>query len=324
MLRRDMGVTWKEASAPGEREAVFSFRYEEYFAEHTGLPGVDSARRRVALPHDMHSRHIMAIGPDGSLLAVGTITPASEQSIAQEWKDIFHFARIAPLLAETVIISRVVVSAAARGSSLFGQMILRLAAAAIQSGFHCSVHYCAPRMISLYERMGYRCYGTGGEMGLSFRVPMILSIDAAEDLRRAGSPIAPLLTSARTDETCLQTLLSLCPELTETPLCLLDPPAFRRRIASLCPLLADAPPDRLRPLRRAGVFRMPKGLALARTGQDEGEFLLLRGELDEGERRIIPCTAFRSGASLLKAAEDSLLASIPSNKRGRHVECSYQ
>ena len=308
-----MDVIWKEASAPEEREAVFRFRYEEYFSEHASLPGVDSARRTVALPHDLRSRHIMALSPEGRILAAGTLTPASEPCIAQEWKDIFLFDRIAPLLAETVIISRVVVAAAARRSPLFLRMSLRLAEAAIRGGYRCSIHYCAPRMISLYERMGYRCYGSGGAMGTSFRLPMLLTIDSADALRRAGSPVAALLPDGGADDPHLQKLLGICPELAETPLCLLDPPAFRRRIAGLCPELADIPPSRLRPLRRAGVFRIPGGLALARPGQDEGGFLLLRGAMDAGGRPVIPGSVFRSGNSLVTAAEDSILASMPSS-----------
>ena len=312
MFRKDMDVTWKEASSPEEREAVFRFRYEEYFAAHPGLPGVDSSRRRVALPHDIRSRHIMALGPGGRLLAAGTITPASDPGITPEWKDIFHFARIAPLLAETIIISRVIVAAAARRSALFVQMSLRLAKAAMQSGYRCSAHYCAPRMISLYERMGYRCYGSGSEIGPSFRVPTLLSIDAADDLRRAGSPIAALLPEGGADGARLQRLFALCPELAETPLCLLDPLAFRRRIAALCPGLEGAAPARLRPLRRAGVFRLPRGMALARPGQDEGGFALLSGALDAGGLKIAPGAFFRSGGGLITACENSILASIPS------------
>ncbi len=315
MFRKDMDVIWKEASTPEEYEAVFRFRYEEYFAAHAGLPGVDSVRRRVALPHDMLSRHIMALSPDGSILAAGTLTPASEPSIAAEWKEIFHFAHIAPLLADTVIISRVVVAAAVRRSPLFVQMSLHLAETAMQSGYRCSAHYCAPRMISLYERMGYRCYGCGGPMGLSFRVPMMLSIDAADDLRRSGSPIAALLPDGGADRTLLHKLFGICPELAEMPLCLLDPPSFRRRVAALCPQMKDAAPSRLRLLRRAGVFRMQAGCTLVRPDQDEGSFLLLSGALDAGGKTIFPGSVFSSGGVLITSSENSILASLPQQTR---------
>ncbi len=305
------GIVWGEAVSPEEKEDVYRFRFRQYFFSKTSLPGVDAAHGRVWLPHDDVSRHLTARDGTGSLVAVGSTTPASAPAISAEWKALFDFGRISSILDDMMIISRVIVSEHARRSPLFGQMILRLAGLGIQSGFHCAAHYCAPSMIALYERLGYRVLGYGSLLGDSFRVPMILSIDAMENLRRVHSPVITLLEAYSPDPARLRAITELCPEMARPPLCSLSKEDALLLFTKLCPSLRISGNARLHTLRRAGIFRIRQRCTLSRPGHDEGAFLVLKGCMADGESEMGPGTFFSSGSHLFTAREDCLLASLP-------------
>ena len=278
---------WEQATTPEACEEVFRFRYQYYFAAHEGLPGVDHEAGRVFSPHDAHSIHFLSRDAEGRLLAVATATRASEPSLLPLWRTLFNLERLAPLdLSKIVIISRLVVRPEHRNSALFGQYFLHMADYCLRHGFVHAIHYCAPRLVPLYERLGYRLYGQGvnlpgtAEAEGAFRLPMILATCDHVHLMRVRSVFRalpsfrkePSAEQAAEAELTLRTL----PELARIPLCGLSAGQRLKLVRSLVPAVPDTA---LPALRHAAVLDLAAGQALARADQHEGLFFVLAGSL---------------------------------------------
>ena len=190
MTDRPSSLLWEEARDRETREEIYRFRYEQYFFRREYLPGTDHDGRRVWLPHDDVSRHFLLRTQEGRIVAVGTATPADAPAVCDEWRTMLELDALHDILGLTTIISRVIVAAEERNGPLFGQMCLRLASLLLEEGFRFAVHYCAPAVVSLYERLGYRIYGRGKNLESgAFRLPMMLVADDVEHLRRVRSPL---------------------------------------------------------------------------------------------------------------------------------------
>ncbi|WP_418765569.1 hypothetical protein [Mailhella sp.] len=305
-------LLWEEARDENAREDVYRFRYEQYFSQKEYLPGTEHDARRVWLPHDEASRHFLVRAGDGRLAAVGTATPADEPSLLDEWRDIFELDRLKELLPQTVIVSRVIVAREARHTSLFGQMCLRLAVLLLEEGYRYAVHYCAPAMTPMYERLGYRLYGRGKTMRSgAFRLPMILVPDDEAYLKRVRSPFRRIERPDEEKRRGAERALRVCPELATLPLCAMTAPSRERRLVELCPPLRLAAPGLRRAALRGSIFPMRAGDSLAAQGVDEGSFLVLSGLMSAGSRLCGPGDAIHSGNEAVRAERDSLLLSAP-------------
>ena len=305
-------LIWEEARDENTREEVYRFRYEQYFSQKEYLPGTEHDARRVWLPHDEASRHFLVRAQDGRIAAVGTATGADDPSLFGDWRDIFALSRLKPLLPQTVIVSRVIVARDARNTSLFGQMCLRLAVLLLEEGYRYAVHYCAPAMAAMYERLGYRLYACGRTLQSGvFRLPMILVPDDEAHLRRVRSPFRRLDRPEEEKRRGTTLALSVCPELAELPLCAMSAAQRVRRLTTLCPALRDAPPALLRTAQRGSFFPLRQGDMLAAAGMNEGSFLVLSGQMREGDRLCGPGDMLHSGNAAISAERDALILSAP-------------
>lgn len=297
---------WEEAADSHSREEVYSFRYAQYFASREYLPGTDHRGHRVWLPHDDYSRHFLVRGEGGDVVAVGTATPASEPSLLPEWRNILDLPRLAELLAQITIISRAIVAEEQRKSFIFGELCLRLATLFLEEGYHYAVHYCAPGMVPMYERLGYRQYGRGGNLASGvYRVPMMLVADDMAWLRRVRSPFRTLNRDPEANRVWIEKAYALCPELALPPLCALAESEVMTRVRALCPALGALEPVTVRALRRGTFLSLRKGDVLAPEGIAEGSFLLLAGSLSSGGKYHSPGSTVRTGAAMVRAEEDA-------------------
>ncbi len=168
-------VVWGRAESRAERDEVYAFRYAHYYSG-IDAPGVDHALRRVYLPHDDES--ILLTGRDtaGKLLITGTGTSAAAQNLPPEWRKLFRLDRLAPLGLDTILIySRLVSLPERRGGTLFLEFFKYSARYFTERGHACTIHYCAPDLVPLYERLGYRRYAEGYTLSSGlYRIPMIL------------------------------------------------------------------------------------------------------------------------------------------------------
>ena len=290
---------WTEALDEASREEVYRFRYSQYFCGREYLPGTDHAEKRVWLPHDDHSRHFLTRFQDGRIAAVATATPAQAQDLYPEWQWLLELDRIRPLLPKTIVISRAIVAKESRSSSMFGEMCLWLARHLMEEGYHFAVHYCAPAMVSLYERLGYRLYGCGKNLSSHvFRLPMLLVACDHDYLRKLHSPLRAV---HRTDHTCSAEASALCPELLLKPLCArshAELSAYLRHIAPPDELFSEA---LLRQLKRGALFTLRPGDVLAKEGIDEGCFLVLENGLRCGNAPVAPGSIVATGTDAVRA-----------------------
>ena len=308
-----MSINWEKVEQDALEE-VYRFRYEQYFADREGLPGTDHEARRVWLPHDDRSWHFVARSSEGSVVAVGTATPASEPSLYAEWKDMFEVPRLAPMLDRLVLISRVIVAKEARNSALFGSLCLHLAHTFTAEGYHYAAHYCAPALVPLYERLGYRIYGDGKPLDSgAFRIPMLLVIDDVPYLRSMRSPLGSLGRDVEANREWIELALRVCPELAKKPLCAMSDAERRASLVELCPQLAEQP-ELVRVLRRGAVIPLRAGDVPAPAGMDEGVFFVLSGELECGGERYVSGSFLRTGGEAIKSFTESLLISAPFDK----------
>lgn len=305
-------LIWEEARDANAREEVYHFRYEQYFSQKEYLPGTEHDVRRVWLPHDDASRHFLVRAQDGRLAAVGTATPADEPTLLDEWRDMFELSRLKELLPQTVIVSRLIVARDARHTSLFGQMCLRLAFLLLKEGYRYAVHYCAPAMTPMYERLGYRLYGRGKNMRSgAFRLPMLLVPDDEAHLRRVRSPFLRIDRPEEEKRRGTALALRVCPELAMPPLCSMTVSARERYLTELCPPFGDAVPELRRAALRGSIFRLRAGDTLAAEGMEEGSFLVLSGLVTTGSLPCGPGDVVHSGNAAIRAERDALILSAP-------------
>lgn len=241
--------------AARDKEALASFRYEHYFKSLPTSVGADHERRRVWSPHDEDSAQLTARNSRGDLLAVGTGTSAAGRNLPEYWSGLYRFDRLAALgLDKALVFSRLVEHPACRGGGLFLEFFKHCAASFTASGYEHTIHYCAPGLVSLYERLGYRLYARGRMLeGGLFRVPMILSATDQAYLRKAH-PAFLQAAGAHLPPGNPGPLLAALPELAEYPLCVREPLDRLERVRSL---LADTAgdPQKLVPDEAASALR---------------------------------------------------------------------
>lgn len=299
-----MGIVWELAETADEREDVYRFRYEQYFAGKGDLPGTDHGARRVWLPHDDCSWHFAARSSH-KIIAVGTATPAAEPSLYQEWREMFELSRLSELVPQLILISRVVVAKEARNSALFGSLCLYLARTFMEKGYQYAAHYCAPGMVPMYERLGYRLYGRGKALhGGEYRLPMLYLANDRPYLCRVRSPFRSL-AEEETGDFWSARAMQICPELSQMPLCAMPREERFRRLTMLYPPLF-AQPELLRRLSRGSILALKAGDVLAPEGKAEGSFYVLSGMIECGGR-ILPGTMLQTGRERAAALEDTLV-----------------
>jgi hypothetical protein len=258
---------WREAENAAEREEVYSFRYAHYFKYLPDAPGVDPARRRVYSPHDDRSVHLTGRDAKGKPVIVGTGTRASTPGLPEIWHKILRLERLAPLGSDKILIySKLVELEGCRGSPVFPDFFKYASRYFTSRGFTYTVHYCAPPLVPLYERLGYRLYGNGVSMpGGLYRLPLLL---AGFDDAHLGR-VSPAFRQATADLSLtgdLEQTFRLLPELARTPLCVLasdERLAFARELSNRFAPAKSGGPDLPRGmekiLRRSSILRLGEG-----------------------------------------------------------------
>ncbi len=260
-------LRWGTAETDAEREEVYAFRYAHYFNQLSDAPGVDHGRKRVYSPHDETSVHLTGRDAAGALAIVGTGTRASTPVLPEEWRKILQLDRLSALGLEDILIyARLVERASCRGGATFLGFFKYSAHYFVARRCAYSIHYCAPALVPLYERLGYRLYGQGQALhsGL-FRLPMILA-GADTDYSNRVNPAFARAVRGLDPVGDLTLLYAVLPELARAPLCALDE---AERLAVVRRVLAGARgasgsaeriPDEAGPaLRRASLLELRAG-----------------------------------------------------------------
>lgn len=296
-------LNWGVAKTPAEREEVYLFRHAHYYRNLPDAPGVDHAAGRVRLPIDDVSAHLTGRDDSGSLVIVGTGTRASTPGLPQEWREILRLDVLSALdLDRILIFARLVEHEAYRGSPVFPAFFRFSASYFVERGYAYSIHYCAPALVPLYERAGYRIYGPGYTMrsGL-FRVPMILAGADAAYLARVSPSFARVVADAAADGD-LEKFRAVLPETMALPLCAMS---AEERLMTCRAILAPnlkrdeaakhMPDAAAKPARRASLLTLRPGDSPAHPVDQPLIWFILEGEMivrlrDEKEVRAVPGT----------------------------------
>lgn len=279
-------LRWGIAETEAERDEVYAFRYAHYFHRLSDAPGVDHAMKRVYSPHDETSVHLTGRAGNGELLIVGTGTRACTPCLPEEWATILHLDRLTPLGLDNILLySRLVEHTNHRGGPVFPGFFKYSAHYFVARGYAYSIHYCAPALVPLYERLGYRRYGHGHTLhsGL-FRLPMILAgADTAHNNR-----VNPAFAKAVRDLDAAGDLAlfhATLPELANPPLCALNE---AERLAKVRRILAEnlpgsrveerIPDAAAKSLRRASLLELRAGESPAHSDDPPLIWFLLAGE----------------------------------------------
>ncbi|MEZ4411275.1 MAG: hypothetical protein R3A52_33055 [Polyangiales bacterium] len=184
------------ARTPAEREAIYRFRYKIYAEERNRVnyAGVDAARERVFVPEDEHEgtthyyfarRGRITASVRYSCWPVGGLPEAFRRQHAiddLEGLDQLRLCAVSGLTVERRL----------RGSltSLF--LGVRASRHFVpEHGIDAFVTTCAPGLVPMYQRMGFRDFGAAPRVKDVMLLPMVFLVGDIEHSRRVGAPGYP-------------------------------------------------------------------------------------------------------------------------------------
>lgn len=322
-------LVWGLAETPAEREEVYRFRYAHYYRNLPAAPGVDHAAGRVYLPLDEVSSHLTGRDGNGNLIIAGTGTRASTPGLPPEWRMMLRLDALAALGLERILIfARMVEHTTYRSSLVFPAFYRFSAAHFVERGYAYSIHYCAPALVPLYERAGYRIYGPGYMLSGLFRVPMILAGADTAYLTRLNSSFAEAMDGVSAD---LKRFRAVLPETTRLPLCAMSGAERLETLrAALAPNLRPGesveeriPDAAAKLLRRASFLFLSPGDSPAAPTDQPLVWFVLEGEMtlrlrDGSEARARPGTYVNGHAlSSFSAPRGGAVIAFPPGKASK-------
>jgi CRP-like cAMP-binding protein/predicted GNAT family N-acyltransferase len=180
------------AETPEEREAIFRQRFRIY-AEEMGVyrSSADHARKQLSDANDATGRLLYA--------AMGTEVVASirihggvNASIPEGFVTVYDLGRFTPAApyAEMGIVTRFLVDARHRASSISFRLMAACYDYLVNQGVHLVFVACAPHLINLYLALGFRTYTHNfNDPDVGFVVPMVLFGRDTEYLKKIRSPL---------------------------------------------------------------------------------------------------------------------------------------
>ncbi|MCB9679559.1 MAG: cyclic nucleotide-binding domain-containing protein [Alphaproteobacteria bacterium] len=187
------------ARTPAEREAIYRHRYEVYVMEQgrRSAPGVDHARRRLAVPEDE--------APGTTLYYMGDPSQVKGSLRMRTWRsgerplpltetyrcDLLPELDAMPGMELTALM----LSKEIRGGRGFLSLVVQAASDAVREvGAAYLLADCAPNLLKLYLRLGLRPYGASPVK--SYRgvlLPLVAIAGDVAHLRALRSPLLPVI-----------------------------------------------------------------------------------------------------------------------------------
>ncbi len=299
----------REASNALQRDKILQFRDRIM----TDDMGVDSSTMGVAqqldqTARDEAARHIFLTS--GKSIAgclrshTSDLIPPSEQMM-----DVYELQTFAEFSPECLSFTdHMVVGERWRGSQASALMTAAAFKLARGSGALFDFTYCAPALVGLYEKIGYRRHGgkylEGGE---GLQVPMVLVMDDVEHLKSINSPFARLAMMKQPNLEIVSWFAGRFPDAAGRKVKALRDEQklweFMTRQMHLnplqgVPLFDDLTYDEARRfIKNATTMALRTGERLARAG-DMGEeaFVLLSGAIEIRDRQNSVLARFAKGA----------------------------
>ena len=209
-----MNISYHFAVTQKEREAIYRLRYEVYVEEmHIFGDVADHKKRMLYGPNDANSRLLYA-QMDGKIIASLRLNLGKDAPFSKELETTYNLNQLRTAVDDTqlLVLTRFMVRAKYRGSSIAHHMICRVAELCVQEHIEISVCDCQPHLIRYYQRIGFRSYAcevyNDPEFGIM--IPLAFVNGDMEYLRAIRSPMRTIFekrpcNTAEVDR-CIQAL----------------------------------------------------------------------------------------------------------------------
>ena len=289
LIRRGLPAV-QQATTEAERRAIFRFRYRVYVEElNIKYGGIDHAAQEVRDSDDDHAIHLY-VGAIDNIEGVMRVRIWPQGSVPEDAHDHYSLDRLGAALDGLVLadVCRLMIRQDRRASGVLPALCYELLDRVAAQGVDLLFLSCRPALVRHYAQLGARAFGgrmieTPDGIGL----PMVIVISDVEHMRRAGSPLTPVVASyygrGRRPVLDMHRLAPLLREVLHVPLAppeevwatvegeLLDQ---RQRDAQLF-LDRLSPRARERLLAEGTVVDVAKNSLLTREGQPERELYLI-------------------------------------------------
>ncbi len=177
------------ATTPEDLEEIYRLRYEAY-VEELGwkFDEADNEEKRLPDPEDAHET-VYYVRDKGRMVATcrqhfgaGRLAPETRERYA-----LHRFAEYDD--SKLGFTYRLVVLPEYRGTTVLIRLLMRVYEDCWKYGLHFSLCYCRPRLIGVYERLGFIRYKDNIMVeSMGYMAPMVLVIDDAKHLQTVKSP----------------------------------------------------------------------------------------------------------------------------------------
>ncbi len=275
------------AATVDEMELVQRLRYQCY-VEELGwqYDQADTGSRMLRDPLDTHGT-IYYAEDGGRMVATYCVHFAGGFELPEKWRKHYaldHFVDYPESCFS--FSSRLVVLPEFRGSTVVPRMLMKAYEEGWRRGTRFNFCFCRPRLIDLYERLGFIRYKDNiMETSQGYMVPMLLLNEDAEHLKAVRSPFLKICQSQRPSDETARWFDKRFPGLRASATRqMLEPEVFWNQWAEAMSadhvtLLRGLGPEQLKTLLSAGtVLRCRAGDTLLREGEAGHEmFLIMEG-----------------------------------------------
>lgn len=289
------------ATTPEEMEQVYRLRYQCYIEE-LGWKYDQANGKTKELRDSLDMAATIYYATDGGrMVATYCLHFAGGFELPAEWRHCFALDQFAAFPESSLSFSsRLMVLPEYRGSTLVPRMLMKAYEEGWRHGTRFNFCFCRPRLIDLYERLGFVRYKDNIlDPAQGYMAPMVLLNEDAEHLRAVRSPFLKICLAHRPCSQTAQWFDGTFPGLRECATRhLLAPDDFWQQWAAAMDggrvtLLHGLSVEQVRALLAAGtVLRCRGGDTVLREGEAGHEMFLIL----EGVARILKRDA--AGAAL--------------------------
>jgi hypothetical protein len=284
----------QSARTEEERRKLYRFYYTIY-AEEQGyrLRKADHAARRLQDELDDDTATMLYAEVDGEIVGSLRRTYLAQAPAGGFLADALRLARFrAAFPPESLAYtSRFMIGARWRRSVVIGKLIEASYRAAAERGIRFDFGHCAPALVPLYERLGYRRYaGNYFDPEKGFRIPLVAVVEDVQHFAAVHSPVYRTARTYRHKPATAAWFAAEFPAAAFVNTALTTPEQFaafiRGRLDEQAPSVAwvwqDLGDEERAAFLRLGYLHPARaGETILRPGElSEAVFLLLRGEVE--------------------------------------------
>lgn len=191
----DKQIQMKIARTEGEKEKIYQFRYEIFVEEmSTPVHAADHRNKTIVDELDQHSILIYAV-TGSKIIATARVTIGNTDLFPEWLSTTFSFSKFNDLLYDypnkkVGLTTKMAIAPAYRGSTIMFRLIAEMYKIYNDYQVQFSFGGGNPRLIQLYERVGYRRFTRNfTEPGYGLLIPLVFIHDDIGHLKSVRSPL---------------------------------------------------------------------------------------------------------------------------------------